>query len=718
MQVIARLGCPIFGPGLPQFVRPLDIHSAQTTCAGSGQVVVVRGYQRHLLGLQVEHARYAQVGLRAGFVGLEHLSAQHAVPRWPGALGHVGEQADVAVGQRGDGEACLEPREAFHAVGPGIEPVPHMVEVASFGVRQLCQAKARQDLVEDASVQVVDQCPALLAPHHTRHGGLVAGAPRQRKRIAIHGGVQRLHLAHDAAVPVDHGAKDVERQHLHGAGDVVCCAWGGRHSQSFKKEEGRGQGVSVAAIAGMALNLGYIFPRFSKAVLCMLWLQKSGLPPYLRFFFLLFFSPSPCLVYLLRPAVACRCSVSPVVAMTAPLSSTSIAATPTDDRTLVRAVLALGVGGFSIGTGEFVIMGLLPEVARDIGVSIPQAGHVISAYALGVVVGAPVLAVLCAHWGRRALLMALMVVYALGNFASALAPGYGSLSAMRLFTGLPHGTYFGVAALVAAALAPQGRRARAVGWVMLRLTTATLVGVPIAAALGEHFGWRAAFVFVGLIAVAAVVMVRLWVPAMPASHGASPLRELGALARKQVWFTLGIGAIGFGGMFAVFSYIKPTLIEVAGMPPALMPFVLSLFGLGMVVGNIVGSRMADKALMPAVGKVLVWSILVLALFVPAAHHPASAALATFFLGTLVAIGPALQIRLMDVAGDAQTLAAALNHSAFNAANALGAWLGGVGIAAGLGWTSTGWVGVLLGLGGVGMFAWALVSERNTRRVAA
>ncbi len=154
------------------------------------------------------------------------------------------------------------------------------------------------------------------------------------------------------------------------------------------------------------------------------------------------------------------------------------------------------------------------------------------------------------------------------------------------------------------------------------------------------------------------------------------------------------------------------------MPPALMPFVLSLFGLGMVVGNIVGSRMADKALMPAVGKVLVWSILVLALFVPAAHHPASAALATFFLGTLVAIGPALQIRLMDVAGDAQTLAAALNHSAFNAANALGAWLGGVGIAAGLGWTSTGWVGVLLGLGGVGMFAWALVSERNTRRFAA
>ena len=416
--------------------------------------------------------------------------------------------------------------------------------------------------------------------------------------------------------------------------------------------------------------------------------------------------------------------------MTAPLSPSSpsssassasstqpSASAPTDERTLVRAVLALGVGGFSIGTGEFVIMGLLPEVARDIGVTIPEAGHVISAYALGVVVGAPVLAVLAANWGRRALLMALMAVYALGNFASALAPDYGSLAAMRLLTGLPHGTYFGVAALVAAALAPPGRRARAVGWVMLGLTSATLVGVPIAAALGEHFGWRAAFVFVGVIALAAVGMVRWWVPPMPASHGSSPLRELGALARKQVWLTLGIGAIGFGGMFAVFSYIKPTLIEVAGMPPALMPFVLSLFGLGMVVGNVVGSRMADKALMPTVGKVLLWSIVVMVLFVPAAHHPVTAALATFFLGTLVAIGPALQIRLMDVAGDAQTLAAALNHSAFNAANALGAWLGGVGIAAGLGWTSTGWMGALLGVGGVAMFGWALASERATKKGA-
>jgi MFS transporter, DHA1 family, inner membrane transport protein len=382
------------------------------------------------------------------------------------------------------------------------------------------------------------------------------------------------------------------------------------------------------------------------------------------------------------------------------------------DRTLMRAVLALGVGGFSIGTGEFVIMGLLPEVAADIGVSIPQAGHVISAYAVGVVIGAPVLAVLAAGWPRRALLIALMGIYALGNFASALAPGYLSLNLMRFLTGLPHGTYFGVAALVAATLAPPGARARAVGLVMLGLTGATLVGVPIAAWLGQHFGWRAAFVFVGLIAVLAMVLLRRGVPDIPAAAGASPLRELDALRRPQVWLTLGIAAIGFGGMFAVFSYIKPTLTEVAGLSVDNVPFVLALFGLGMVAGNLVGARLADKSLMRTIGGLLVWSVAVLVLFVFAAQHVVTAAIATFLIGTIVAIGPALQIRLMDVAGEAQTLAAALNHSAFNMANALGAWLGGVAISAGLGWTSTGWVGALLGLAGLGVFAWALVDSRR------
>jgi len=381
-----------------------------------------------------------------------------------------------------------------------------------------------------------------------------------------------------------------------------------------------------------------------------------------------------------------------------------------------RAVLALAVGGFAIGTGEFVIMGLLPEVAADIGVTIPQAGHVISAYALGVVIGAPVLAVLAAGWRRRALLIALMAVFAAGNFASALAPGYLSLNALRFAAGLPHGTYFGVAALVAASLAPPGRRARAVGLVMLGLTGATLVGVPIAAWLGQVFGWRAAFVFVGVIALLAIAMLRRDVPDLAPIAGASPWRELDALKRKQVWLTLGIAAIGFGGMFSVFSYVKPTLTQVAGMPLAGVPVVLALFGLGMVAGNLVGSRLADKSVMRTIGGLLAYAALVLLAFTFTAHHVVLASINIFLIGTTVAIGPALQIRLMDVAGDAQTLAAALNHSAFNMANALGAWLGGVAISAGLGWTSTGWVGALLALAGLGVFAWALMDARAGRRM--
>ena len=380
-----------------------------------------------------------------------------------------------------------------------------------------------------------------------------------------------------------------------------------------------------------------------------------------------------------------------------------------------RAVWALGVGGFAIGTGEFVIMGLLPEVAADIGTTIPQAGHVISAYALGVVIGAPLLAVLAAGVRRRSLLMALMLAFALGNFASAAAPDYLSLNLLRFVAGLPHGTYFGVAALVAAALAAPDRRASAVGLVMLGLTGATLAGVPLAAALGQMYGWRAAFVLVGAIALLAVVLIWRHVPDMPVRAGMSPLRELGALARPQVWLTLGIAAIGFGGMFAVFSYIKPLLTEVSGVPLNGVPVVLALFGLGMVGGNLVGARLADRALMPTIGALLVWAAAVLALFTVSAHHMVAAAVNTFLVGTIVAIGPALQIRLMDVAGEAQTLAAALNHSAFNVANAVGAWLGGVAIGAGLGWTSTGWVGALLALAGLAVFGWAVAQARAEAR---
>lgn len=397
-----------------------------------------------------------------------------------------------------------------------------------------------------------------------------------------------------------------------------------------------------------------------------------------------------------------------------PASTATLPVSASREGAFWPAIVALGVGGFAIGTGEFVIMGLLPEVARDLAVSIPDAGHVISAYALGVVIGAPLLAVLSAHWPRRTLLMALMALFAVGNVASAMAPGYVSLNLLRFVAGLPHGTYFGVAALVAASLAPPARRASAVGLVMCGLTSATLVGVPLAAWLGQHFGWRAAFVLVGAIAAVACALVLRHVPDMPADEGAGPMRELGALARPQVWLTLGIGAVGFGGMFAVFSYIKPLLTEVTGLPVGAVPIVLGLFGLGMFVGNLVGSWLADKSLTRTIAGLLAWNALVLLAVVFTAPYMVAIAFNVFLVGTIAAIAPALQIRLMDVAGDAQTLAAALNHSAFNTANALGAWLGGVAIASGLGWTSTGWVGALLALGGMAVFAASVWHDRRGR----
>ncbi|WP_066265902.1 MFS transporter [Hydrogenophaga palleronii] len=400
-------------------------------------------------------------------------------------------------------------------------------------------------------------------------------------------------------------------------------------------------------------------------------------------------------------------------------SNTAVTATDAFDPSFRSTVWSLGVGGFAIGTGEFVIMGLLPEVAADLGVSIPQAGHVISAYALGVVVGAPLLAVVTAHWPRRLLLVALMALFALGTLASAAAPGYLSLNLLRFAAGMPHGTYFGVASLVVASLAPPGRRAHAVAMMMLGLTGATLFGVPAAAWLGQHLGWRSAFVLVGVIALLACVLVHRALPRLPAAEGASPLRELGALTNPQVWLTLGTGAVGFGGMFAVFSYIKPTLTEVSGLSLGAVPLVLALFGVGMILGNLVGARLADKALLPTIGGTLVWSMVVLLLMLVTAPHAIAVSFNVLLVGTVVALAPALQIRLMDVAGEAQALAAALNHSAFNMANALGAWLGGAAITAGMGWTSTGWVGALLAAGGLVVFGASIWQQqrRSARPVA-
>ena len=376
------------------------------------------------------------------------------------------------------------------------------------------------------------------------------------------------------------------------------------------------------------------------------------------------------------------------------------------------AELALAIGGFGIGTGEFAIMALLPDIARDLEVTIPQGGHLISSYALGVLIGAPVLAVIGAKLDRRKLLFLLMGLFAFGNLASAFMQDYAGLYMMRFVAGFPHGAYFGVASLVAASLAEPGKRAQAVGRVMMGLTIATLCGTPLATSLGQIAGWRAMFASVGLIAMITMVLVAIYVPKQPAEEGASPLRELGAFRRKQVWLTLGIGAIGTGGLFSVFTYVAATVTEVSHVDVKWMPFVFAMFGLGMVLGNIVGSRLTDRSVMGTVGLVLLYDMAVMLAFPVLMQHPVTAFLNVLLVGGGFALVPALQTRLMDVAADAQTLAAALNHSALNLANALGAWLGGLAVAWGYGWTSTGTVGALLALSGLVVFAISIAFDRR------
>ncbi len=366
--------------------------------------------------------------------------------------------------------------------------------------------------------------------------------------------------------------------------------------------------------------------------------------------------------------------------------------------------LALALGGFAIGTGEFSIMGLMPEVASGLGVTEPQVGHAISAYALGVVVGAPVLALLGARLPRKHLLLALMGCFALGNFASALAPGYASLLLFRFIAGLPHGAYFGIAMLVAASMAPPHKRAKAVSLVLAGLTVAILVGNPLAAWLGQHLSWRYAFALVGFLALITIAMVSLFLPLNRNEERSSPIGELRAFNRAPIWLAMAIGSIGFAGMFCVFSYMAPTLLEVTGAQPGWIPVTLAVFGAGGILGNMTGGWLFDRLRFKAVAWILAWSVLVLLLFPLAAHHLWSMLLASFALGSMIALGPALQTHLMDIATGAQTLAAASNHAAFNLANALGPWLGGLAIGAGLGWTITGYIGAVTALLGLALFA--------------
>jgi DHA1 family inner membrane transport protein len=365
------------------------------------------------------------------------------------------------------------------------------------------------------------------------------------------------------------------------------------------------------------------------------------------------------------------------------------------------AMFALAMGGFAIGTTEFATMGLLPQMADTFGISIPTAGHAISFYALGVVVGAPLIAGLAAKLPRKGLLIGLTIALALGNGLSALAPNTGLLMTARFVAGLPHGAFFGIAAVVATTLVPPERRGTAVARIMVGLTLANLIGVPVVTAAGQQIGWRVAYFAVAVIALATAVAVARWLPRVPAPRDAGIGAELRAFRRPQVWFALVTGMIGFGGMFAVYSYISPLTTEVTGLSSAAVPWILAVFGLGMTIGATVGGRFVDWSVMGTVFGAMSAVTVVLVLFALTATSPVMAFGTVFLLGLVSQIlASALQVRLMDASPDAPSLASSSNHSALNIANGAGAWLGGLAIGAGWGFTSTAWVGVALSLAGL------------------
>ncbi|MGW2842754.1 MFS transporter [Streptomyces sp. NPDC001493] len=377
------------------------------------------------------------------------------------------------------------------------------------------------------------------------------------------------------------------------------------------------------------------------------------------------------------------------------------------------ALLALAVSAFGIGTTEFVMMGLLPNVADDLGTSVPTAGYLVSAYAIGVVLGAPLLTALGSRIPRKRMLLLLMSLFVLGNAASAFAPGFGWLVAGRLIAGLPHGAFFGVGAVVAARLVPEGRQARAVARMFLGLTVANIVGVPAATLLGQHLGWRATFVVVAVIGLLSLAALARLIPRIPVAEHQDVRHELRALGNRQVILGLLTAVFGFGGVFAVYSYLSSMTTEAMGFGESSVTLVLALFGIGMTLGALAAGPLTDRALRPTLFGSLGALTVVLLVFPLTVHVQWLALVMVVLLGAVgfMTTTP-LQMLVMRKAKDAPTLASASNHSAFNLANAGGAWLGGAAISAGWGWTSPAPVGAALAVVGLGIAVTATVLDRD------
>ncbi|MEU9058198.1 MFS transporter [Streptomyces sp. NPDC048430] len=378
------------------------------------------------------------------------------------------------------------------------------------------------------------------------------------------------------------------------------------------------------------------------------------------------------------------------------------------------ALLALAIGAFGIGTTEFVIMGLLPDVAADFHVSIPTAGFLVTGYALGVVLGAPLMTTLGTRVTRKRMLMLLMGLFVVGNVVSALAPTFGVMLTGRVIASLAHGAFFGIGSVVAADLVAPEKKAGAIAMMFTGLTVANVVGVPLGTFIGQTLGWRITFFVVAGLGVLGFLGVAKLVPEQPKPQGVRIRHELAAFRNVQVLLAMAMTVLGFGGVFAAITYITPMMTETAGFATSSVTWLLVLFGLGMVGGNLLGGKFADRHLMPMLYVSLGALAAVLALFTLTAHNKIAAAVTIVLIGALgFATVPPLQKRVLDQAAGAPTLASAVNIGAFNLGNALSAWLGGIVIAAGFGYTAPNWVGAALAAAALLLAVLSGVLERRS-----
>ncbi|WP_219499805.1 MFS transporter [Nonomuraea ceibae] len=379
------------------------------------------------------------------------------------------------------------------------------------------------------------------------------------------------------------------------------------------------------------------------------------------------------------------------------------------------ALFALAISAFGIGTTEFIINGLLPELAGDFGVTIPAAGLLVSGYALGVAVGGPPLTMLGGRLSRKTMLLALMVLFIAGNLLSALAPSYGTLMVGRFLAAFAHGAYFGVGSVVAADLVAPRKRASAIALMFTGLTLANVLGVPLGTWIGQAFGWRATFWVVVVIGVVGLAGVLALVPAQPRPTG-GVLRELATFRKGGVWLALAMTVFGFAPVFAVITFISPIMTGVGGFSPGAVPIVMALFGVGLVIGNLIGGRLADRAVMPSIyGSVALLTLLAVVVALLAGHQVAFVVAITLFGVAAFATVPPLQTRVLDAAAGAPTLASAANIGAFNLGNAIGSFAAGLTIDAGLGYTAPAWTAA--GLGVVGLVVAALAGLQARQRAA-